>query len=86
MAAYYHGHMRRAVILALISFRQVAVTQGAAMLVTSPRNDPRRFVVEQDGRIRILDETGALQAANDAFLEISEPAGGPVVCCGAQGL
>ena len=31
-----------------VTFRLVAETQGPAILVTSPPNDPRRFVVEQE--------------------------------------
>jgi glucose/arabinose dehydrogenase len=41
-----------------ITFRLVAETQGAALLVTSPPNDVRRFVVEQEGRIKLLADTG----------------------------
>jgi hypothetical protein len=37
-----------------ITFRFVAETQEAAMLVTSPPDDIRRFVVEQQGRIKII--------------------------------
>lgn len=48
---------------------------GAATLVTSPPHDPRLFVLELQGRIRIL-EHGSLRG--DPFLDISYDAGGPV--------
>jgi glucose/arabinose dehydrogenase len=59
----------------VVALDQLATTQGPAILVTSPPGDPRNFVVEQEGRIRILDEQGL---RSDAFLDISEDAGGPV--------
>ena len=62
-----------------ITYRLVAQTQGAAMLVTSPPRDLRRFVVEQEGRIKILTDTG-LSAT--PFLDLSND----VACCGERGL
>jgi glucose/arabinose dehydrogenase len=62
-----------------ITFREVARTRGAALLVTSPPNDLRRFVVEQDGRILQLADTGLLPGA---FLDVSDL----IACCGEQGL
>jgi glucose/arabinose dehydrogenase len=60
-----------------ITFRFVAETQEAAMLVTSPPDDIRRFVVEQQGRIKIITETGLV-----TFLDVSND----IACCGEQGL
>src|SRR5690242_4873100 len=47
----------------------------AATLVTSPPNDPRLFVLELHGRIRIIED-GVLRP--EPFLDISADAGGPV--------
>lgn len=47
----------------------------AATLVTSPPGDPRLFVLELHGRIRIIED-GVLRPA--PFLDISPDAGGPV--------
>jgi glucose/arabinose dehydrogenase len=63
-----------------VTFRLVAETQGAAILVTSPPNDPRRFVVEQEGRIKELTATGL----SAPFLDISND--DDFACCGEQGL
>lgn len=62
-----------------ITFRLVAQTQGAALLVTSPPDDIRRFVVEQEGRIKLLEDTG-LSAT--PFLDVSNE----IVAGGEQGL
>ena len=62
-----------------ITFREVARTRGAALLVTSPPNDIRRFVVEQDGRILQLTDTGL---SPTPFLDVSSI----IACCGEQGL
>jgi glucose/arabinose dehydrogenase len=62
-----------------ITFREVARTRGAALLVTSPPADPRRFVVEQNGRIMQLTDTGL---SPTPFLDISDR----IKCCGEQGL
>lgn len=51
-----------------ITFRLVAETPSAALLVTSPPNDVRRFVVEQNGRILVLDDNGL---SSSPFLDIS---------------
>jgi glucose/arabinose dehydrogenase len=56
---------------------------GGAMLVTSPPGDPRLFVVEQRGAIRIYDQERLLAAP---FLDISAANGGPVIAGGEQGL
>jgi glucose/arabinose dehydrogenase len=62
-----------------LSLRLVATTHGPAMLATSPPKDPRVFIVEQQGRIRILtDET----LSTTPFLDISDD----IACCGEQGL
>ncbi|HEY5922967.1 MAG TPA: hypothetical protein VIV11_14910, partial [Kofleriaceae bacterium] len=62
-----------------ITFREVGRTRGAALLVTSPPNDIRRFVVEQDGRILQLTDTGV---SPTPFLDVSSI----IACCGEQGL
>lgn len=56
---------------------------GAAMLVTSPPGDPRLFVVEQGGAIRIYNDENLVAAP---FLDLSSAAGGPVVDGGEMGL
>jgi glucose/arabinose dehydrogenase len=60
-----------------ITFRFVAETQEAALLVTSPPDDIRRFVVEQQGRVKIITDTGLV-----TFLDVSND----IACCGEQGL
>ncbi len=62
-----------------ITFREVGRTRGAALLVTSPPSDIRRFVVEQDGRILQLTDTGL---SPTVFLDVSDL----IACCGEQGL
>jgi hypothetical protein len=39
-----------------ITWKFIAPTQGAAVIVVSPPNDPRLFVVEQQGRIKIVGD------------------------------
>src|SRR5258705_7240020 len=63
--------------------RQVAVIHGSVILVTAPRGDLRQFVVEQQGRIWIMDNE---QIQSEPFLDISVDAAGPVACCGERGL
>ncbi|MBI4521797.1 MAG: PQQ-dependent sugar dehydrogenase [Gemmatimonadetes bacterium] len=48
--------------------------------LTSPPSDPRLFVVEQRGRIRIIDAGGTLRTT--PFLDITDR----VCCCGERGL
>jgi len=62
-----------------ITYRLVAQTQGAALLVTSPPHDIRRFVIEQEGRIKILTDTGL---SPTPFLDLSDI----IACCGERGL
>ncbi|MEZ4358817.1 MAG: PQQ-dependent sugar dehydrogenase [Kofleriaceae bacterium] len=61
----------------------VAKVLGAATLVTSPPGDPRLFVLEQEGRIRILSDGEPLPAP---FLDLRDNIGGPVQAGGEQGL
>jgi glucose/arabinose dehydrogenase len=61
-----------------ITWRFIAATQGPAVIAVSPPADPRVFVVEQEGRIRIVGD-GSL---SDPFLDISDR----IACCGEQGL
>ncbi len=56
---------------------------GGAMVVTSPPGDPRLFVVDQRGAIRIFEDE-VLAAA--PFLDLSQASGGPVIAGGEQGL
>ena len=53
---------------ATITARQIGQVPGGAMLATSPPGDPRLFVVDQTGLVRIFDGE-QLQA--EAFLDIS---------------
>ncbi len=67
-----------------ITMRKLAKpVDGGAMLATSPPNDPRLFVVEQRGAIRIYDAEVLLP---DPFLDISAQASGPVIAGGEQGM
>ena len=66
-----------------VTMRQVAAVGVPAVLVTSPPNDPRLFVVEQRGAIQII-ENGQLAPA--LFLDISDENGCPVVDGGEMGL
>ncbi len=63
--------------------RQIGRVVGGAMLATSPPNDPRLFVIEQRGAIRIFN---AEQLLPDPFLDLSADAGGPVIAGGENGL
>jgi glucose/arabinose dehydrogenase len=56
---------------------------SAATLVTSPPGDPRLFVVEQRGAIRIYENERLLP---EPFLDLSQGRGGPVIAGGEQGL
>jgi glucose/arabinose dehydrogenase len=52
-----------------ISLRQIGRVSGGAMIATSPPNDGRLFVVEQQGRIRVFEDE---QLLPDAFLDIRD--------------
>ena len=62
-----------------ISVRKLGQVSGGAMLATSPPNDGRLFVLEQQGRIRIFEND---QLDPDPFLDISSD----IVAGGEQGL
>jgi len=66
-----------------VTMRKIGSVVGGAMLATSPPVDPRLFVIEQRGAIRIFKDE-VLQP--DPFLDLSPDAGGPVVAGGEQGL
>ncbi len=67
-----------------ILLRQVVTLQGEVpLLVTAPPGDDRQFIVEQYGRIAILDGD-QLQPA--PFLDISADTDGPVVIGSERGL
>lgn len=61
----------------------VAKVTGAAALVTSPPGDPRLFILERDGRIRVLVDGALLPTP---FLDLRDDVGGPVQAGGEQGL
>jgi glucose/arabinose dehydrogenase len=67
-----------------VTLRKLADASGGAVLVTSPPNDPRHFLVEQRGVIKLLvDEV--VQAR--PFLDLGADAGaGTVFAGGEQGL
>ncbi|HEU0029334.1 MAG TPA: PQQ-dependent sugar dehydrogenase [Kofleriaceae bacterium] len=66
-----------------VRFRKIGSVSGTAILVTAPPTDPRLFVIEQRGTIRIFaDET----LLSEPFLDLSADAGGPVVAGGELGL
>jgi glucose/arabinose dehydrogenase len=62
-----------------VAFRLIATTHGPAMLATAPASDPRLFIVEQQGMIRILTDDTLVAAP---FLDLSND----IACCGEQGL
>ena len=66
-----------------IVMRQVATVHGNLLLVTGPPRDPRQFVVEQAGRIWIIEND---KVKVEPFLDISPDTGGPVLCCAERGL
>jgi glucose/arabinose dehydrogenase len=63
--------------------RKIGTVAGAALLATAPPNDPRLFVIEQRGAIRIFTSE---QLLPQPFLDLSADAGGPVLAGGEQGL
>ncbi|HEY5947047.1 MAG TPA: PQQ-dependent sugar dehydrogenase [Kofleriaceae bacterium] len=62
-----------------LTMRLIATTHGPAVLATSPPADPRLFIVEQQGYIRILTDD---QLSPTPFLDLSDD----IACCGEQGL
>lgn len=58
-------------------------TDGVLTLVTSPPDDRRLFAVELEGRIRVVENEVLLA---DAFLDISDDNGGPVLTDNELGL
>jgi len=61
-----------------VNWRLLAKTDGPAMIVVSPPNDARLFVVEQQGRIRIVGDN----QLSVPFLDLTDQ----IACCGEQGL
>jgi glucose/arabinose dehydrogenase len=57
---------------------------GPAVLVTAPTGDPRLYVVDKTGRIRIIDESEVL--LSEPFIDLSDDNGGPVESNGELGL
>jgi len=66
-----------------VEMNLVAQVGESAVLVTAPPQDLRLFVVTQPGKIRIVDNGTLLP---EPFLDLSADAGGPVICCGENGL
>ena len=66
-----------------VTYRRIGSVVGGAMLATSPPNDPRLFVVEQRGAIRIFKDE-VLQP--DPFIDLSLDNNGPVRAGGEMGL
>ena len=66
-----------------VSFRRIGAVVGGAMLATSPPNDPRLFVIEQRGAIRIFKDE---MLTPDPFIDLSVDNGGTVLAGGEQGL
>lgn len=58
-----------------IRFRQIGTVGSSAVLVTAPPNDPRLFVVDQAGQIRIFENEVQLPMP---FLDLTPDNGGPV--------
>jgi glucose/arabinose dehydrogenase len=52
-----------------VTMRRIGAVSGNAVLATSPPSDPRLFVVEQNGRLRIFDHEQLLDAP---FLDLTE--------------
>lgn len=68
-----------------VSLVQIAkIPQQSLVLATSPPFDGRLFVVEQSGRIAIIDHTGKVLPT--AFLDLRDDIGGPVLAGGELGL
>jgi glucose/arabinose dehydrogenase len=66
-----------------IQFRQIADLGTSAVLATSPPDDPRLFVVAQEGAIHIFKEEVRLLRP---FLDLRADEGGPVAIGGEMGL
>jgi len=66
-----------------VTARPIGKVVGGAVLATSPPADPRLFVVEQRGAIRIF-KAEVLQP--DPFLDLSADNSGPVLAGGERGL
>lgn len=62
-----------------VTLRMIGRVSGSATLATSPPGDPRLFVLEQQGRIRIFDQEQLVQTP---FLDVSSK----IVAGGEQGL
>ena len=59
-----------------ITLRRIGTVTGSAVLATAPEGDPRIFVIEQGGRIRIFDEQETLLPTPFIDLSDSLAAGG----------
>ncbi len=66
-----------------VELRPVAKVPSAALLVTSPPNDRRLFVVQQPGAIHVIVD-GVVQPV--PFLDLSANADGPVITATENGL
>jgi glucose/arabinose dehydrogenase len=66
-----------------VKLQLVAEVPDLATLITAPRGDLRLFILEQRGKIRIVENNVLLA---QPFLDLTEDSGGPVRCCGENGL
>ncbi len=66
-----------------VTTREIGQVVGAALLATSPPRDPRLFVLEMRGAIRIFKDDKLMP---DPFLDLSVDAGGPVISGYENGL
>jgi glucose/arabinose dehydrogenase len=65
-----------------LKLRRLTPVGVQATFATAPRFDPRLFVLERTGRIRIYDESR--QLLPDPFLDLSADSGGPVTSNGEE--
>lgn len=66
-----------------VQLRLIAEVGDLATLVTAPRDDLRLFVLERAGKIRLIVNS---ELRAQPFLDLTEDSGGPVLCCGENGL
>jgi glucose/arabinose dehydrogenase len=66
-----------------VEMKLVAKIPSSAVLVTAPPGDSRLFIVAQPGQIFIVENE---VVRPEPFIDLSGDAGGPVICCGENGL
>jgi glucose/arabinose dehydrogenase len=68
-----------------VRMRMITQVNGSAThIVSPPNNDPRLFILEQRGSIRIIDANERLLPT--PFLDLSGDAGGPIIAGGENGM